>query len=41
MTRERNGREAKPEKRDKKVTTKSLRLMKERQQRIVALTAYD
>lgn len=41
MTRERNGREAKPEKRDKKVTTKSLRLMKERGQRIVALTAYD
>ncbi len=41
MTRERNGREAKPEKRDKKVTTKSLGLMKERGQRIVALTAYD
>jgi 3-methyl-2-oxobutanoate hydroxymethyltransferase len=41
MTRERNGREAKPEKRDRKVTTKSLRLMKERGQRIVALTAYD
>jgi 3-methyl-2-oxobutanoate hydroxymethyltransferase len=41
LTRERNGREAKPEKRDKKVTTKSLRLMKERGQRIVALTAYD
>lgn len=41
MTRERNGREAKPEQRDKKVTTKSLRLMKERAQRIVSLTAYD
>lgn len=41
MTRERNGRESKPEKRDKKVTTKSLRLMKARGQRIVALTAYD
>jgi 3-methyl-2-oxobutanoate hydroxymethyltransferase len=41
VTRERNGREAKPEKRDKKVTTKSLRLMKERSQRIVSLTAYD
>jgi 3-methyl-2-oxobutanoate hydroxymethyltransferase len=41
VTRERNGRESKPEQRDKKVTTKSLRLMKERGQRIVALTAYD
>ena len=41
MTRERNGREAKPEKRDKKVTTKSLRLMKQAGKRIVALTAYD
>lgn len=41
MTRERNGREAKPEKRDKKVTTKSLLLMKEAKKRIVALTAYD
>jgi 3-methyl-2-oxobutanoate hydroxymethyltransferase len=41
MTRERNGRESHPEKRDKKVTTKSLRLMKERGERIVALTAYD
>lgn len=41
MTRERNGREAAPEKRDKKVTTKSLRLMKERGERITALTAYD
>jgi 3-methyl-2-oxobutanoate hydroxymethyltransferase len=41
VTRERNGREAKPEKRDRKVTTKSLRLMKERRERIVALTAYD
>lgn len=37
----RNGREEKPVKRDKKVTTKSLRLMKERGERIVALTAYD
>jgi 3-methyl-2-oxobutanoate hydroxymethyltransferase len=41
MTRERNGREAKPEKRDKKVTTKSLLLMKQAGKRIVALTAYD
>jgi len=41
VTRERNGREAKPEKRDKKVTTKSLRLMKQAGKRIVALTAYD
>ena len=41
MTRERNGREAKPEKRDKKVTTKSLLLMKQAKKRIVALTAYD
>jgi len=41
VTRERNGREAKPEKRDRKVTTKSLRLMKQRGERIVALTAYD
>ena len=41
MTRERNGRESKPERRDKKVTTKSLRLMKGRGERIVALTAYD
>jgi 3-methyl-2-oxobutanoate hydroxymethyltransferase len=41
LTRERNGREAKPEKRDKKVTTKSVQLMKQRGQRIVALTAYD
>ena len=41
MTRERNGRESAPEKRDKKVTTKSLRLMKERGERITALTAYD
>jgi 3-methyl-2-oxobutanoate hydroxymethyltransferase len=40
VTRERNSREAKP-KRDRKVTTKSLRLMKERGERIVALTAYD
>jgi len=41
VTRERNGRESKPEKRDKKVTTKSLRLMKQAGKRIVALTAYD
>jgi len=41
VTRERNGRESKPLPRDKKVTTKSLRLMKERGERIVALTAYD
>ena len=41
MTRERNGRESKPETRDRKVTTKSLRLMKQAGQRIVALTAYD
>jgi 3-methyl-2-oxobutanoate hydroxymethyltransferase len=41
VTRERNGRESKPEKRDKKVTTKSLLLMKQRGERIVALTAYD
>jgi 3-methyl-2-oxobutanoate hydroxymethyltransferase len=44
MTRERNGRESKARPgntRDKKVTTKSLRLMKEAGQRIVALTAYD
>lgn len=41
MSRERNGRESKPLPRDKKVTTKSLRLMKERGERIVALTAYD
>jgi 3-methyl-2-oxobutanoate hydroxymethyltransferase len=41
MTRERNGRESKAPRRDKKVTTKSLRLMKEAGQRIVALTAYD
>jgi 3-methyl-2-oxobutanoate hydroxymethyltransferase len=41
VTRERNGRESKPEKRDRKVTTKSLRLMKQAGKRIVALTAYD
>jgi len=39
--RERNGREAKGQKRDRKVTTKSLLLMKQRGERIVALTAYD
>jgi len=38
--RERNG-QAKGQKRDRKVTTKSLLLMKERGERIVALTAYD
>jgi 3-methyl-2-oxobutanoate hydroxymethyltransferase len=37
----RNGREEKPVQRDRKVTTKSLRLMKERGERIVALTSYD
>jgi len=41
VTRERNGRETKANARDRKVTTKSLRLMKERGERIVALTAYD
>ena len=40
MGRERNG-QAKGQKRDRKVTTKSLLLMKERGERIVALTAYD
>jgi 3-methyl-2-oxobutanoate hydroxymethyltransferase len=38
---QRNGRETKPVRRDRKVTTKSLRLMKQAGQRIVALTAYD
>jgi 3-methyl-2-oxobutanoate hydroxymethyltransferase len=41
MSRERNGREAKSEKREKKVTTNSLLRMKAAEQRIVALTAYD
>jgi 3-methyl-2-oxobutanoate hydroxymethyltransferase len=41
MARERNGRDSKTELRDRKVTTKSLRLMKQRGERIVALTAYD
>ena len=36
-----NEREKRPSARDRKVTTKSLRLMKESGQRIVALTAYD
>jgi 3-methyl-2-oxobutanoate hydroxymethyltransferase len=41
VTLQRNGRETKPVKRDRKVTTKSLLLMKQAGQRIVALTAYD
>jgi 3-methyl-2-oxobutanoate hydroxymethyltransferase len=41
LTQQRNGRESKPERRDKKVTTKSLQLMKRDGKRIVALTAYD
>ncbi len=36
-----NPRETRPSARDRKVTTKSLRVMKEGGQRIVALTAYD